>query len=192
MKIKVVGFDPSMTNWGCCLATVDVNTLEVAIQGLQIYQTESEARKGVIKQSDDLRRAIEVRNGMLKACDGAAFAISEIPFMNPGGYASANFNSGLVTGVLASIEIPLIQVFPRDVKIAAVGHKDACKEEMIEWAITKYPDAPWLTVKRKGKMVPTKANEHLADAVAAIHAGIQTEQFRQALAMFRSMEKVSH
>jgi hypothetical protein len=37
-------------------------------------------------------------------------------------------------------------------------------------------------------MVPTKANEHLADAIAAVHAGVQTQQFKQAAAIYRSMQ----
>lgn len=187
MKINIVGFDPSTSNFGCCNASVDINTLEITVTGLSLHHTESEAKKGVIKQSDDLRRAREVREGMLEACKGAALAVSEIPFCNPQGYASANFNSGLVTGVLASLEIPLIQVFPKDVKIAAVGHPHAAKEEMIEWAVAKHPEAPWLMRKLKGKLYPTKANEHLADALAAIYAGVRTEQFKQAMAMYRSM-----
>lgn len=191
MKINIVGFDPSMSNFGCCNAAVDIDTLEITVTNLTLFKTESEAKKGVIKQSDDLRRAREVRQGMLSVCNGMALAVSEIPFCDPNGYASANFNSGLVTGVLASLELPLIQVFPADVKIAAVGHRHAAKGEMVEWALKKHPEAPWITRKLKGKLVPTKANEHLADALAAIYAGVRTQQFKQAVAMFRSMKVAS-
>lgn len=187
MKLKVVGFDPSTSNFGCCNATVDIYTLEVQVTGLRLIETTSEAKKGVIKQSDDLRRAKDVRAGMLEACAGAAMAVSEIPFCNPGGYASANFNSGLVTGVLASLELPLIQVFPADVKIAAVGHRHAAKEEMIEWALAKHPEAPWLMRKLKGKLYPVAKNEHLADALAAIYAALRTEQFKQVMALYKGI-----
>lgn len=186
-KIKVVGFDPSMSNWGVAIAEVDIETLEVEIISLKLHETEPETKKGVRKDSDDLRRAIEVRKGMMDACVGAAFAITEVPFMTPQGYASANFNSGLVTGVLASCPIPLIQVFPQEVKKLITGSRHAAKEEIIEWAIAKHPNAPWRVVKRGGKMVPTKANEHLADAVAAIYAGLQSEQFKQGLTMMQAM-----
>jgi hypothetical protein len=40
--------------------------------------------------------------------------------------------------------------------------------------------------KRAGKLVPTAANEHLADAVATAYAGIHTEQFKQVLGMYQS------
>jgi len=187
-KIKIVGFDPSTSNWGIALATLDVNTMEFTVDDLRVVQTESEAKKGVIKQSDDIRRARIVREGMMEACEGASFAISEIPFCNPAGYSAANFNSGLVTGVLASCPIPLIQVFPAEVKQKATGIRSATKDEMIAWAMKKFPDAPWKMRTLKGKQVPTAINEHLADAVAAIHAGLDSQQLQQALAIYRGIK----
>lgn len=186
--IKIVGMDPSTSNFGICKATLDIDTMEFTIDDLILVKTSGESKKGVIKQSDDLRRARMVQSGMIDACKGASIAISEIPFCNPAGYAGANFNSGLVTGVLASCPIPLIQVFPAEVKFKATGVRSATKGEMIEWAMKRFPDAPWRMRKLKGKMVPTNANEHLADAVASINAGLDSEQFKQAIAMFRGFK----
>jgi Holliday junction resolvasome RuvABC endonuclease subunit len=191
MKIKVVGFDPSTTAWGTALAEVDVATLDITIENLILTETANEKAQGVHKNSDDLRRAREQYAAMVAACEGRALAITEVPFFSPAAYPAANFNSGLVVGVLASCPIPLIQVFPKDVKIAAVGHHHACKEEMIEWAVNKFPTAPWRTRKLKGAVKLTAANEHLADACAVINAGIRTQQFQQALAMYRSMTAVA-
>lgn len=190
MEIKVIGFDPSLSNWGFALCKVNVQTLKVDVMNLVLAETESEKKKGVIKQSDDLRRAKEVKTMMDTLCFDQALAISEIPFYSPTAYPQANFNAGLVTGVLASCPIPLIQVSPQDVKMAAVGHRQAAKEEMIEWAMEKHPSAPWKMRKLKGKEIPVASNEHLADAVAAVYAGLQTQQFQQALAMYRSMASV--
>ena len=93
MKIRVVGFDPSTSNWGICKATVDLDDLSgFQVDDLILIQTNPETKKGVRKDSDDIRRAQEVRGGMMLACNGASIAISEIPFMNPGSYAAANFN----------------------------------------------------------------------------------------------------
>jgi len=188
MKIRIVGMDPSTSNWGICKATLDVTSMEWVVDDLICIETESESKKGVIKQSDDLRRAREVRQGMVDACEDASFAISEIPFCNPAGYAAANFNSGLVTGVLAACPIPLIQVFPAEVKFKATGIRSATKGEMIEWAMGRFPDAPWRMRKLKGKMVPMNVNEHLADAVASINAGLDSQQLQQALAIYRGMK----
>lgn len=190
-QIEIVSFDPSMSNFGIVEAGVDVDTLKLNILDMKLVSTESEAKKGVIKVSDNLRRAKEVQTAMIEACKGKAFAIAEIPLMitsqNPRIASLANYNAGMMVGVLASINIPLIQVFPKDVKMTATGLRDACKEEMIEWAMNKYPGAPWLMRKLRGKMVPVAANEHLADAVAAAETGLKDDQFLRSLAMLRSM-----
>lgn len=188
MKIRIAGFDPSTVAWGTAICLVDSDTLEIEVANLILTKTESEKKQGVDKSSDDLRRAQEQYRAVLEHTRGCALVVSEVPFMTPNGYAAANFNAGMVLGILASSLIPLIQVRPLEVKRAAVGHTGACKEEMIEWGISKYPNAPWITVKRGGKRVPTAANEHLADAIAVVHAGIKTTQFRQAMDLFRSME----
>lgn len=177
-----------MSNWGICKATLDVQTLQFTVDDLILAETESETKKGVIKQSGDIRRAKIVKEAMIEACEDASFAISEIPFCNPAGYAGANFNSGLVTGVLAACPIPLIQVFPAEVKFKATGIRSATKDEMIAWAMKRFPDAPWRMRTLKGKQVPTKANEHLADAVASINAGLDSQQLLQALAIYKGMK----
>ena len=194
MRIKVVGFDPSMSNFGICKAELEVTgqqTPEIIIIDLQLIKTEGESKKGVIKQSDDLRRAKDIYGHMILACQGNNLAFSEIPLGNAAMYNNAILSAGMMVGILAACPIPLIQVFPKDVKIAAVGHPHAVKEEMIDWAINRYPTAPWLMRKRKEAMVPIAANEHLADAVATIEAGIRTTQFQQAIAIYQSMRQTA-
>lgn len=190
-KIHVVGLDPSQSNFGIVEATINVDTLEIEIETMKVVSTESESAKGVIKVSDNLRRAKEIQAELRKACVGKSMAIAEIPLMittmNPKIASLANYNSGMMVGILSAIQIPLIQVFPKDVKLAMTNLKDACKEEMIEAAMLKHPTAPWIMRKLRGKMIPTNANEHLADAVGALYAGIKTEQFNSALGMYRAM-----
>jgi Holliday junction resolvasome RuvABC endonuclease subunit len=187
--IKVVGFDPSTTSWGTVVARVDIETLEITIDNLILTKTEPELKKGVRKDSDDLRRAGELRGAMLLASTGAALAISEIPFLNasPMAHASSNYNSGMMVGLLAGLNVPLIQVYPLDVKQAVTGSRNGAKEEIIEWATENWPAAPWLTHMKKGKVILNKDNEHLADAVASLFTGIRTDQFKQATAIMRSM-----
>ena len=74
---------------------------------------------------------------------------------------------------------------PTEVKLAGAGKKTATKEEMINWAASQYPKANWLYQKRNGVKCLVNKNEHLADAVAAIHAGIQSETFKQLLSFQR-------
>ncbi len=79
---------------------------------------------------------------------------------------------GMCIGLLASIQVPLIQVTPAEVKLAACKSKVATKQQMINWATTNYPGANWCKRKLKGVEVLTDKNEHLADALGAIYAGV--------------------
>ena len=184
-EILVAGFDPSFANFGMAHAFVDMDTLDIRGQNIELVTTESRSGKTVRKNSDDLRRAKEILKGMYRYAKVASIAIAEVPTGTQS--ARASWALGISVGVLAACPVPLIQVLPQQVKLATVGTKTASKEEMIEWAMLHHPDLPWLARKVKGEIVPTKANEHLADALAVIHTGVQTDQFAEATAMMRSM-----
>ena len=184
-KIKVLGVDMAFENMGLAFAEVDVFTHEIAVVELRLVKTEARSGKQVRKSSDDLRRAKELMAALVEASSRVDLAMAEVP----GGSQSARAAKtlGIATGVLAACRAPLVEVSPEEVKLAAVGKKTASKEEMRQWAYERHPEANWLTRKLKGQFVPLSDNEHLADAVAAIHAGVLTEQFRSATAMLRSL-----
>lgn len=188
MKVKLVGIDPALNNLGLAQATLDLETMDLHIDNLALPQTGSENGKTVRKNSDDIRRAKILYDGMIEACKGASFAIAEVPVGSQSSRAMASY--GICVGVLAACPIPLIQVTPSEVKLAAIGEKNASKIEMIEWAMDKYPYANWVMRKSKGIMVAQNCNEHLADAIAAIEAGLKTEQFKAAIAMMRGLKAV--
>ena len=83
----------------------------------------------------------------------------------------------------------MIQVTPTEVKMAATGIKSATKEEMIEAMAKEHPEVTWLTRKFKGEMELLGSNEHIADAMAAIKAGILTDDFRITISMLKSAQK---
>lgn len=186
-EIKVVGIDPALRNFGIAVAYIDIDTMNVRIETLRLIETEGEAGKTVRKNSDDLRRARMSYSGMVEACKGATLAIAEVPVGSQS--ARAMMSCGLCIGVLSACPVPLIEVTPSEVKLAAVGYKTATKDEMIEWAMKKHPNANWLMRKSKGKLVPIAANEHLADACATIEAGIKTEEFKRTIAIARNFRE---
>jgi hypothetical protein len=198
MKIKVLGVDGSMSNFGMARCEIDTETFAIEVLDLTLAQVLSETSKTVVKTADNYRRACDIRAAFLACCADVALVMAEIPLMitphpkmPPGAASLANHNSGLVIGVLAGSPVPLIPVMPDDVKIAALNARRASKEEMIEWAMAKYPNAPWRMRKLHGKMVPVADNEHLADAVAVVHAGVRTAQFMQSIAVFNSMKTLA-
>jgi Holliday junction resolvasome RuvABC endonuclease subunit len=183
MNIKIVGVDPAIRNFGYAQGTFDTSNSLLSMQSIALVTTEKNPHKTIRRNSDDLSRAQHHQKALIKYCAGMNIAIAELPTGTQS--ARGAMSNGIALGVMASCPIALIQVMPDEVKMAAVGHKQASKEEMIEWAMEKYPFLPWLTIKRKGLDTPVAANEHLADAIAVIHAGILTQQFEQAQSFWR-------
>lgn len=179
IKIKVVGIDPSLNNTGLAVGTYCTATQELDIRGIKLIETESRSGKTVRKNSDDLRRASEIVTGIQEFISDAHVVFAEIPTGSQS--ARGSFSNGICLGVLGSIgnigsafNGRLLQVTPAEVKLKSVGSKVAGKDEMIDWAHERWPDLNWFMYR--GKL--QKKNEHVADAIAAINAGIQTDEFR--------------
>jgi Holliday junction resolvasome RuvABC endonuclease subunit len=171
-KINVIGIDAAFSNIGLAFATVNLDNLSVELKDLRLIHTEAIKVKGGRKNSDDLRRARIGYHGIKQAIIdfNADVVVVEVPTGSQS--ARASWSLGIAIGVLSSIEVPFIEVTPAMVKIAS-GDKTNGKEEIIEWAIDKHPNLPWFTRKSMGKIVQVSGkNEHLADAVACIYAGL--------------------
>jgi len=189
-KINIAGMDPSLSNFGVVLAKLDLDTLEIQVQGMKVIKTEPESdkakRKVVRKNSEDLERAAILHRGATKVARAVQIAFVEVPVGSQSSRAMASY--GVSIGVIAAVQdiVPIIQVTPTEVKVAATGIKTATKGEMIEAMMTKYPGPWWPMQTRKGITTPIEGQcEHLADALAAIEAGVQTDEFRTTLAMMR-------
>ena len=176
--MKVLGIDPSLRNFGLAIATLDLKTMKYTVNSLALVETEADNKnKQVRKNSTDLERCRVIFREMTDALQGVELVFCEVPVGSQSARAMASY--GFCLGLLASIQTPLIQVTPSEVKMAATGDKNATKDEMIQWAVGAHPDAGWL---RRGKSLIGK-NEHLADAVASIEAGLRSDQFKQARAI---------
>lgn len=186
MKIEILGCDPSMRNFGFAKAIYDTDTGEVDIIDLYLAQTkpaDKSTKKKIRQNCLDLVDAREMQKALVEQCKGQAMAMVEIPVGSQN--ARSMMSCGLCIGILASCPVPIIPVTPTQVKKSGFGVASATKEEQIEWATEKYPDAPWMRVKSTGKLLGK--NEHLADAVAAIHAGVETEEFKALIAIIAQM-----
>lgn len=188
-KILVAGLDGAKANFGITRMTYDLVTGELAVDGLKLIETQKSSAKTVRVSSDNLRRCREIAEGIRDGIQGCTVAFGEVPF--GGKSADAVHAFGMVIGLYASLPIPMIEVMPQETKLATVGTKTASKEEMIEWAFETYPNAPWLTTKRGGAMVPVLKNEHLADAAAIVHAGVKTPAFQQTIAILRASQGIA-
>ncbi|HBB8621947.1 TPA: hypothetical protein J2L16_001754 [Escherichia coli] len=185
-KISVVGVDPSMSNFGLAVGTLDLETDELEIHGLTLVETKAGSNKKTVRvNSDDLRRASEIWRVAKLIIDKANMVFCELPVGSQNSRSQTSY--GICIGVLACVDKPLIQVTPNEIKHFVGNKLTTSKEEIIQWATKKHPKAPWLRRKQSGQDVLVNKNEHLADAVAAIHTGMQTDQFRQVRDVLKSL-----
>ena len=187
--IKVLSLDPSQRNLGMAKVLIDPVTLSISVEDLKLITTEKGTTKQVRKNSDDLSRARHEWTEMAPWLAWADMVASEIPTGSQN--ASAMFSNGVCVGLLAAIEKPLIQVQPTETKMASVGRKTATKDEVVLWATTLYPDAPWIRDRGKPNGRIVAANEHLGDALGVAHAAIKTAEFRSAISMLQSFRRAA-
>ncbi|UNA00802.1 crossover junction endodeoxyribonuclease [Edwardsiella phage vB_EpM_ZHS] len=198
MRVKGLSIDVGFANMGFAFVEVDLEReglKSISCQGLELAQTAKADGKAVRVSSDRLRRAQELHEALHKAISksGARVAFAEIPGGNTQS-ATAAYSLGIAVGILASCSVPIIEVSPMEVKAAVAGRKvqkGASKAEIIAWAANNWPEAPWIraahAASSKGKRLEAgrlvNDNEHLADAMATVSAGIQTPAFKQLLSI---------
>lgn len=182
--IKVLGLDPSLRNWGIAAGVYNTQSNDLSIQQLLVSQPVLQSGKQVRQNSQDLDAATQHCVTLKDFLKEANVIFVEVPVGSQSARSQASY--GICVGILGAINMakPIYQVTPTEVKLVATGKKTATKKEMIEYASSKYPDAPWplQTIKGVTSIIESKA-EHMADAVATIEAGLQLDQFKQALSM---------
>lgn len=183
-SLTIMGLDPSMNNFGMVVGELDLTTGGLSNLKMMLSSPDKpKTAKSVRQNSKDLNHAKQQYAGLhafLNTHTPDVICV-EIPVGSQSARAMASY--GMCIGILASIDKPLIQVTPTEVKLATGLSKTASKADMIQWATETYPEANWLTKKQKGDVTYTLANEHLADALAAIYAGVKTDQFKLMTAM---------
>jgi len=186
--IKVVGLDPSLRNWGIAIGHLIPGAADsLRIHTLEVINPVLSKGKQVRQNSLDLESAKQLCEGVLQAVQGAQAIFVEVPVGSQSARAMASY--GICVGVLGAIRaigIPLFEVSPSEVKLAGPGKGTATKLEMIRWATEKHPEAPWPVYTQKGQvLINTTKAEHMADATAAIYAGMACNSFQQMLSFIR-------
>lgn len=180
--IRVVGMDPSMRNWGISKGVL-VPGVGISISEVSVLQPVLPKGKQVRQNSSDLESAYQLCLGALKAAEGAQAIFIEVPHGSQSARAMASY--GVCVGVLGALRatgIPFFEVTATEVKLASHGSRTATKEQMIAWAMKTHPEANWPTYKQNGELLVSEAKaEHMADATAAIYAGLACNSFKQML-----------
>ena len=181
--LNVVGFDPSLNNWGLSRGVLKLieGTYSLKIERLSVIHPVLPTGKQVRQNSKDIEAAAQLTQGAFEFAKGADAIFVEVPVGSQSARAMASY--GICVGVLGALRIsgiPFFEVTPTEVKLASFGTKTATKEQMIQWATKKHPEAPWPTYKRAGEVLVSESKaEHMADATAAIYAGVKSQPFQQ-------------
>ena len=186
---NVVGFDPSLRNWGIAKGVlIPSQEMQLRIDWLDVIQPVLPTGKQVRQNSVDLESAKQLCEGAWKAAQGAHAIFVEVPVGSQSARAMASF--GICVGVLGALRtsgVPFFEVTPTEVKLASAGKKTATKSEMIEWGVKQHPEAQWPTYLSNGTMKISEAKaEPMADAIAAIYAGIACNSFQQMLSFMKA------
>lgn len=177
-----MGLDGSLQNFGMAIGVIDIGTKElVSVEGLVLSKTVKSTDKKLKRADDDFDRLRHhwLNIETLIASYKPYHVFGEIP--SGAQDARAAFAFGGVTAMLAGLSLnnKVTTVTPAEVKLAATGWKHADKEDVIAAVFARFPDANWILsgklnamcIEKDGKYL-TNANEHLADAVGTILAGL--------------------
>ena len=179
--LKVVGFDPSMRNWGIASGRLHLHTGELAMGHLDVIQPVKPEGKQTRTNSIDLAVAEQHARGIAQAIQRAQAIFVEVPVGSQSAAAMKSY--GMCIGLLGALRAhgtPFFEVTATEVKLAGCGKKTASKAEMIQAAQQRYPDLDWPTYRRKGEtLVSESSAEHMADAIFAIQAGLRLPSFQQ-------------
>lgn len=175
--------DPSLRNWGLSSGTYDTTSRILVLDAVAVIQPVLPKSKQVRQNSLDLESAKQLCHGAITAAKGAQAIFVEVPVGSQSARAMASY--GICVGVLGALRssgTPFYEVSPQQVKLAAVGKATASKQDMIQWALHKHPEANWPVYGQNGvaKVSEAKA-EHMADATACIYAGVACNSFQEML-----------
>lgn len=179
--MKFVAIDSSLANTGVATGIIDQNGKPI-VKSLKLVETKKTKNKQVRASTDTIdrcRQTYKFVDEILKE-ERPHVIFVETP---SGSQSSSGMKSyGATCQLIASLTPAPIELSPTEVKVLTVGNKTASKADMIEWAHKLYPNLEWHW--HAGKL--QNKNEHLADAVAIVHAGVKTAQFEQLRAMMFS------
>lgn len=180
--MRILGFDPSMRNWGIAKAAYSPDT-GIQIDSINVIQPDVTKCKSVRVNSRDLQIATILCSEIAIVIEQVKphIVFAEIPIGSQSARSMAGY--GMCIGILSSLRatgVTIYEVTPTEVKLATVGTKTATKSQMITWAYDTYPGINWPMYKKGGlSCVCESKAEHMADAIATIHAGINSSEFKQ-------------
>ncbi|WP_395143663.1 hypothetical protein ACF3NV_07555 [Moraxella atlantae] len=167
MNIKLLSLDPSFRNWGFVIAEYDAVNHLLHIHSGGVLSSKPD-KSNTKQNTKDLKVSCYLYKHLVQLTKDIDIVIAEVPHGSQSSRAMVSY--GVCIGLLGCIQQPLIQISAMDVK-RLVGSNTASKDDVINWVKQHY-QLDWLP-KAKSK------SEHICDAIAALHIGIQSKQFKE-------------
>ena len=174
--LRILGCDPSFSNWGIAEGLYNPETSKLIIERLDVIRPVTPKGKQTRQSAIDLNRAKQLSKGFIDRMRVSDLIAAEVPHGSQSARAMAGY--GVCIGILslASItRVPLIEVNAIETRMVITGTREATKAQAIAWAMAKHPEAPW--PMHRGEVNASLA-EHMADAIAAIYAAMETDLFK--------------
>lgn len=183
-EIKFASIDSSLRNTGIAIGTINLDTMELKIEEIDLITTEKSINKSVRASSDTIKRGRATYKFVTEKLkhQSPALIFAETP---SGSQNAASFKSyGMTCQLLASLTPEPIEIAPVEAKKLTFGRKSVSKKEIINWAYNKHPNLEWLPGKAiDGKL--SNNNEHTADAIMIANSCIKLPEVSRLLGMFR-------
>jgi len=172
--MRFLSIDSSLANTG--IAWGEYSEGVFSVQGLDMVSTEKSKSKSIRASSDTIERCSQTISFLRKHLNIIEPDVIFVETPSGSQNSSAAKSYGIVCMLIATLSPSPIQVTPIEVKQATVGKKTASKQEMIDWAYDKHPNADGWQL-RNGS--PLKKQEHVSDAIAIAYAGVKTDEFKR-------------
>lgn len=184
MKIPVLGMDPSLRHWGLSEADLDLSDGVLDTPLGSVIEPKDLQGKNIRVNMNDQWLAEQLAVPVIAACKKAKAIFVEVPVGSQSARAMASY--GICVGILGAVRalgIPYFQVTATENKRLFTGNPNATKKQMINALIGFYPNIILPQGSTKGSI--GDKSEHIADATASIHSGVNTTEFRTVLEILR-------
>lgn len=167
--MRVLGLDETLNNMGLAWGHLNKkNRLEIV--GIDLFTTTASRKNRALGDAKRIRYLFNKLRPYVQKTD---LVCAELV----GGGQSYRAAFSLAVGLTLAVahDKPVKLVKPKDVKMQVLP--GATKAQIIKWAVQKYPHLNWRYSKRDGQSITIKGNEHMADAIAIVHAALYGNSF---------------
>lgn len=166
--MKVLGFDPSMSNWGWVLADIVDGNITPLMSGVICVSADPVTYKN--KPVQNIHRASLIYRELIDVVSNGYYDVYvEVP--HGGKSSQAAVSATMCQTIIGALRVHGINVIPVTAMAnkKTIGNKSASKDDVIDWINQRHPD--FLPKKKDGSILKNKA-EHIADALLTIYTGL--------------------